>query len=56
MGPFIISLFFTVGACTWIYTKMQRRSGNNTQQTLIAVGAIGAAMFLIVYTVLGLVL
>jgi uncharacterized membrane protein len=56
MGPFLISLFFTAGACTWIYTKLQRRSGSNTEQTLIAVGVTAAVMFLILYTALGLIL
>jgi uncharacterized membrane protein len=56
MGPFLISLFFTAGACTWIYTKLQKHSGNNTQQSLIAIGVTAAVMFLILYTVLGLVL
>jgi hypothetical protein len=56
MGPFLISLFFTAGACTWIYTQLQRRSGNNTEQSAIAVGVIAMLMFLVLYTTLGLFL
>jgi cbb3-type cytochrome oxidase subunit 3 len=56
LGPFLISLFFTAGTCTWIYTKLQRKSGNNTEQSLIAVGVIAMLMFLVLYTALGLFL
>jgi uncharacterized membrane protein len=56
LGPFLISLFFTAGACTWIYAKLQRKSGNNTEQSLIAVGVIAMLMFLVLYTALGLFL
>jgi hypothetical protein len=56
MGPLLISLFLTAGTCTWIYTKLQRKSGNNTEQSAIATGVIAMIMFLILYTGLGLVL
>jgi hypothetical protein len=56
MGPFLISLFFTAGACTWIYAQLQRRSGNNTEQSAIATAVVAMIMFLILYTALGLFL
>jgi hypothetical protein len=49
MSPFLISVLFTAGAVTWIYTKLQRRSGNNTQQSLIACGVIGVVIFVIIF-------
>jgi hypothetical protein len=56
MGPFLVSLFITAGACTWVYTQLQRRSGNNTEQSLIIVGVLAMIMFLIIYTTLGIFL
>jgi hypothetical protein len=53
MSDALVSLMFTVGACTWIYTKLQRSSGNNTKQTLIAVGAIAVVMFGITFYIFG---
>jgi hypothetical protein len=56
MSAFLISLFFTAGACTWLYTRLQKRSGNNTEQSAIATGVVAMVMFLIVYTALGLLI
>jgi hypothetical protein len=56
MGPFLVTVFITAGVCTWIYTQLQRRSGNNTEQSLILVGVIAMIMFLILYTTLRLIL
>jgi len=56
MSAFLISLFFTAGSCTWLYTQLQKRNGNNTEQSAIATGVTAMIMFLIVYTALGLVL
>jgi hypothetical protein len=56
MGPFLVSLFFTAGACTWIFNKLQMRSGNNTEQSAIATAVVAMIMFLILYTALGLFL
>jgi hypothetical protein len=56
MGPFLISLFFTAGVCTWIYTQLQRRSGNNTEQSAIATAVAAMIIFLVIYTALGLIL
>lgn len=54
MGKGIVSLMFTVGACTWIYTKLQRTSGNNTQRSLTAVVIIGVLIFVVFYFILGI--
>jgi hypothetical protein len=48
MSPIIVSLLFAAGASTWIYTKLQRYSGNNTRQSLIAV-AVSAVLIFIVF-------
>jgi cbb3-type cytochrome oxidase subunit 3 len=56
MGPFLISLFFTAGVCAWIFNQLQRRSGNNSEQSAIATGVVAMIIFLILYTALGLFL
>jgi hypothetical protein len=55
MSPVWVSLFFTAGATTWIYTKFQRYSGNNTKQSVIAAAVSAAIIFFIFYTVLNLI-
>jgi hypothetical protein len=49
MGPFLVSFLFTAGAATWIYTKFQRYSGNNTQQSVIAAGVAAVFIFIVFY-------
>jgi hypothetical protein len=47
---------FTAGATTWIYNYLQKKSGNNTEQSAIASGVAAMVMFLILYTALGIIL
>jgi len=54
MSSWVISLLFSVGASTWFYTQLQKRSGNNTKQSVIVTIVIGAVLFLISYSVLSL--
>jgi hypothetical protein len=56
MGPLLVSLFITAGACAWIFNYLQKRSGGNTEQSAVATGVAGMIMFLILYTALGLIL
>ena len=56
MGPGLISFLFTLGASTWVYTKLQRYSGNNTKQSIIAIVVIALIMFFVVFSILSLVL
>lgn len=53
MGKGLVSLMFTVGACTWIYTKLQRTSGNNTQRSLTAIAVAGVLIFVVFYLAFG---
>lgn len=55
MGAGIISLLVTLSAGTWIYTKLQRRSGNNTKQSVVASGVAALFVFIVVFSVLTLV-
>jgi hypothetical protein len=47
MSPVVVSLLFSAGAGTWIYAKLQRYSGNNTRQSVIAAGVSGLIIFII---------
>jgi hypothetical protein len=47
MSPVLVSLMFTAGASTWIYTKFQRYSGNNTRQSAIATGISALIIFIV---------
>jgi low affinity Fe/Cu permease len=49
MTPFAVTLMFTAGAATWIYTKLQKYSGNNTQQSVIATGVAALFIFIVFY-------
>ncbi len=52
----MISLLFSAGVSAWIYGKLQRQTGNNTQKSAIATAVSGAVLFLLLYTALGLTL
>lgn len=56
MNAFLVSIFFTAGATTWIYTKLQKYSGNNTRQSAIAAGFLGLIILFIFYTVFRLII
>jgi hypothetical protein len=56
MNALLVSFFFTAGATLWLYTKLQKYSGNNTRQSLIAAGFIGLIILFIFYTVFKLVI
>lgn len=56
MSTWLAALFFSVGASTWIYTKLQRTSGNNTRRSLIATAIAGVLIFVVFYFILNLFL
>jgi hypothetical protein len=49
MSAFWVSFLFTAGAATWIYTKFQKYSGNNTRQSVIATSVAGLFIFIVFY-------
>lgn len=57
MGPFWTALLFSVGAATWIYTKLSARSGyGNTKNALIGAAIAGLLLFIVVYSIARMVL
>jgi hypothetical protein len=51
MSAFVVALMFTAGAATWIYTKFQKYSGNNTRQSVIATAVAAAFIFIMFYLI-----
>lgn len=49
MSAFVVTLMFTAGVATWIFTKLQKYSGNNTQQSVVATGVAGLFIFIVFY-------
>jgi hypothetical protein len=47
MSAFVVSLLVTLGASTWVYTKLQRYSGNNTKQSVMGAAAVGFFVFIV---------
>lgn len=48
----MIALFCSVGASTWIYTKLQQRTGyGNSGTALKGTAAAGVLIFVVVYTI-----
>lgn len=55
MGPFITSLMLAVGVATWIFSKLQQRTGyGNSRNALIGAVFIGLVIFGTVYLTLRL--
>lgn len=54
MDEWLISGMFAAGASTWVYVKLQRTSGNNTKQSVIATAFIGLIIFFVGYSILSL--
>lgn len=50
-----IALMLAVGAGGWTYAKMMRRTGNNTQNSLVMAGIAAVAGFLVMLYILSLV-
>lgn len=52
MSDILIALLATLGAGTWIYSKIYRSTGGNTKSSLIFAAASGLVIFLAVTTLL----
>lgn len=48
----MIGVIFAVGLGAWVYSKVQRQTGGNTQNSLIMAGVAGFIGFLVVVTLL----
>jgi hypothetical protein len=55
MSKFVIALLVSLGLATWLFNKLQRSSGNNTEASLKGAGFIAIIGFIIIYVVLGMI-
>lgn len=47
-----VAFIFGLGFGAWVYGKMQRQTGGNTQSSLLLAGLAGGAGFIVVITLL----
>ncbi|MDB5183219.1 MAG: hypothetical protein JWO47_1003 [Candidatus Saccharibacteria bacterium] len=55
MGNGVIAFLVALGAGAWIFSKVQRTTGNNTKSSLIVAGISVAVIFGVVLLLLGLI-
>lgn len=52
MNAFFIALLFSVGAGTWVYTKLQNRTGYGNNQASLKGAAVAAGIcFVVLFTI-----
>lgn len=52
MSNILVALLLGVGVTTWVYSKLMRNTGGNTQNSIIASGAVGFIAFLIMLIIM----
>lgn len=56
MSRGLISVLLAIGSSAWVYAQLQRRSGNNTRQSLMAAGIGAVVIFVVIFVILGMIL
>ena len=52
MPPAVVALLFAIGAGTWVYTKVMRSTGGNTQNAAIVACVAGIFAFIALLLIL----
>ncbi|MCA9332600.1 hypothetical protein KDA00_01880 [Candidatus Saccharibacteria bacterium] len=55
MSNVLVAFLIGVGFAGWVYSKIQRQTGGNTQTSLIAAGASGFVAFLLMWMIMGMI-
>jgi hypothetical protein len=51
MSAFLLALLFSLGASTWVYTKLQNKTGyGNQKNALIGSGVCFVILFIVVFS------
>lgn len=50
-----VALLVAIGFSGWVYAKIQKQTGNNTQTSLIVAGLSAGLVFLVVWTIMGFI-
>jgi len=51
----LIGFIVAISSATWVYTKVMRRTGNNSKSSLISAGIFGLIAFVVIVTVVATV-
>lgn len=54
MSNFVVALVMGIGCGGWVYSRVQRRTGGNTQTSLIAAGVCGLIAAIVMWSLLAL--
>lgn len=55
MNNTIIAFLIAISSSTWIFTKIQRQTGNNTQSSLIVAAVSFVGIFIVSIILLGFI-
>lgn len=55
MSNGVIAFMFSAGLAGWVYSKIMRTTGNNTQTSLIVAAAAALVAFIFFITILGFI-
>jgi hypothetical protein len=55
MPPALVAALFGVGFATWVYTKIMRTTGGNTQNSLVVAGIAAVFAFIMMLLILNFV-
>lgn len=55
MVNILLSGLVAVSVGTWLYTKFMRRSGNNTQTSLLVAGLLAVIIFFVVWSLAAMI-
>lgn len=47
MANWLIAFFIGLSASVWVYTKLMRKTGNNSQSSIMAAGVTGLLLFVV---------
>jgi hypothetical protein len=56
MNAFFVALLFSIGTATWVYTKLQQRTGYGNSKAAFKGAAVAGGMAFIVFLTIGLTL
>lgn len=52
MSNVLVAFLLGVGVAAWVYSKLMRSTGGNTQNSLVASGAVGFIGFLVMLIIM----
>lgn len=56
MNPILVALLFALGAGTWVYTKLQQRTGYGNSKAALKGALVAGGIAFVIFLTLGLTL